>query len=510
MDKIYIDLNVPKAAVDEKIFGHFCEHAFGNIYGGFYDPDNKNSDKNGYRLDVLEALKEVAPTIMRYPGGNFVSNYHWEDGIGPKDKRKKVFEYAWLTEESNQFGTADFIEICRMVGAEPLICVNMGTGTIEEAMHWVEYCNGRGDTYYANLRRAHGYEEPFSVKYWGLGNESYGPWQMNNYTPDEYVNRAFQFAKAMRWADPTIKLIANGYEQRSEWAYAIGNKLWQTIDYVSAHHYSCGWGPFHREKYLETMCIADYMDKLNKLTYSSLYAGMNNISNCVKVAWDEWNMNGWAIDGVNDDNTYTLHDALVTALVFNMFIRNADTVGIANYSTFVNISGALSVNPDGIVMRAQYPVFKLLRHNTGKTLYESKVVGETFSVIMPESEKLGREPIHIDLLDMKQSGLSGSHTAPYIDAAVTMNDDGTVYVSIINKHESCDKEVYLNFFKDGNKLESVEAFTVYNDDIKACNTKEHPGQVGIKPLDLPRVENNGCKVLIKKHSINMLKFKVMD
>ena len=197
MTNIYVNLNVPRGEVDPKIFGHFCEHAFGNIYGGYYDPGNPNADADGFRLDVIEALKEVAPTIMRYPGGNFVSNYHWEDGIGPKENRKKVFEYAWLTEESNQFGTADFIEICRRVGAEPLICVNMGTGTIEEAMHWIEYCNGTGDTYYANLRRSHGYEEPFGVKYWGLGNESYGPWQMNNYTAEEYAIRPSSLPKLL-------------------------------------------------------------------------------------------------------------------------------------------------------------------------------------------------------------------------------------------------------------------------------------------------------------------------
>lgn len=142
MAQIDINLRQKLGSVEKKVFGHFCEHAFGNIYGGIYDPESGQADGDGQRKDVLELLERVHPPILRYPGGNFVSNYHWEDGIGPKENRKRRFEYAWLTEESNQFGTADFILLCRKLRAEPYFCINMGTGTIEEAMNWVEYCNG--------------------------------------------------------------------------------------------------------------------------------------------------------------------------------------------------------------------------------------------------------------------------------------------------------------------------------------------------------------------------------
>ena len=165
-NKVMIQLDRICGSVDRKIFGHFTEHAFGNIYGGIYEPDSPFADEDGQRKDVLEKLKQVNVPLLRYPGGNFVSNYHWEDGIGPKENRKRVFEYAWYTEEPNQFGTVDFILECRKIGAEPYLCINMGSGTVEEAMHWVEYCNGTGNNYYANLRRSHGYEEPFNVKYW--------------------------------------------------------------------------------------------------------------------------------------------------------------------------------------------------------------------------------------------------------------------------------------------------------------------------------------------------------
>ena len=217
MAKIRVDLEYPLFPVEKKLFGHFTEHAFGNIYGGFYDPQSPLADEDGLRTDVMALLRQVRVPLLRFPGGNFVSNYHWEDGIGPKEDRKRRFEYAWNTEESNQFGTADFIRLCRKVGAEPLICVNMGSGTAEEAMHWVEYCNGTGDTYYANLRRAHGYEEPFGVKYWGLGNEMYGNWQMESLTASQYASRAFQFAKAIRWVDPSVRLVACGLQEDADW-----------------------------------------------------------------------------------------------------------------------------------------------------------------------------------------------------------------------------------------------------------------------------------------------------
>ena len=506
MTNIYVNLNVPRGEVDPKIFGHFCEHAFGNIYGGYYDPGNPNADADGFRLDVIEALKEVAPTIMRYPGGNFVSNYHWEDGIGPKENRKKVFEYAWLTEESNQFGTADFIELCRRVGAEPLICVNMGTGTIEEAMHWIEYCNGTGDTYYANLRRSHGYEEPFGVKYWGLGNESYGPWQMNNYTAEEYADKAFQFAKALKWVDPTIKLVACGYEQITDWNVTVVKKLWQMIDYISAHHYSCVWGPFNQENYLETMCIGDYMEKLHKMTCSAITAGMNDTASSIKVAWDEWNFNGWALENAEDDKAYTLQNALVTALILNMFIRNGETIGMANYSTFVNITGALSVTEQGIVRRAQFPVFELLRHQTGKQIYQADVVGESYSVKLPQSQKLGREKISIDLLELFSGNGGDNHRSSYVDAAVTGDEDGTIYVSLVNKHPEEDMEVSLHFFWE-KEVTSLEDYTIYAEEIDAANTADRPDTIKVQKLDSAATKENRCDIVLKKHSINVLKFK---
>lgn len=503
---ITIDANRTKAAVDRKIFGHFTEHAFRNIYGGMYEPESSTADEHGFRKDVLDALKKVRTPLLRYPGGNFVSNYHWEDGIGPKSERKRVFEYAWLTEESNQFGTADFIELCRKVGAEPLICVNMGTGTVEEAMHWVEYCNGTGNTYYANLRRSHGYEEPFGVKYWGLGNEMYGLWQMNHKSARQYAEAALEFAKAMKWVDPGISLIACGYEQSSDWNYTVAKEIGSLIDYISAHHYSVGWGPFERDDYMGNLYIPEYMNLLTDLTLSAVNTGLNNVTDHIQVAWDEWNLFGWAVDGVNEDSSYTMQNALVTALILNFFIKNCDRIGMANYSTFVNINGAVSTHGDQLVRRPQFYVFDLLSNNTGERAVETYAEGEMLDVRVSQSEKLNRPKLGIDLTHPEEEKEERWVKVPAVDCAATVSADGTMYLSLVNKHpeEDITVDIEVNGWGD---IEAVKCSRIYHEDLAASNTLEHPEEVNIQEAARPEISGTCLKMTLKKHSVNLVQLK---
>lgn len=502
MAKIQVLTDQVKSSIDPLIFGHFTEHAFKNIYDGMYEPGSPLSDEDGFRVDVLEALRKVKTPLLRYPGGNFVSNYHWEDGIGPKSERKRVFEYAWLTEESNQFGTVDFIKLCRKIGAEPLICVNMGTGTVEEAMHWVEYCNGTGDTYYANLRRSHGYEEPFGVKYWGLGNEMYGLWQMNHKEAEAYADYALEFAKALKWVDPSIKLIACGYEQTSDWGYTVMKKIGTLVDYVSAHHYAVGWGPFERDNYRNSLYIPEYMQKLTDLTMAAVYSGMNDTSD-VKVAWDEWNLFGWLVDRVNEDSSYTLHNTIITALILNMFIRNSDKIGMANYSTFVNINGAVSTHENGIVKRAQYYAFELLANHTGSVAYPVYVDCEEFRIPVSESAKIGRPDPGIDLNNMNKAADTKLVDIPKIDCAASGDEDGRIYLSIVNKDpdEDIDVTIALSGLA-GYKV--VKSYIIYHECITAANTIEAPDTVVTQENEIPAVDQTGIQMKLKKHSVNLL------
>ena len=250
MARITIYANHIQNEISPFLLGHFVEQFRGNIPDGIYMPDNALSDEDGMRTDVLEKMREAGVTQIRW-AGNFSSAYHWEDGVGEKAGRPKKISFAWEDVEDNGHGTAEFIRLCKKVGAEPVIGVNMGSGTPEEAMNWVEYCNGTEDTYYANLRRSHGYADPFNVKYWCLGNEMYAQWQFGALNAQEYAKKAIHFAYAMRRVDPTIKLTAVGLETDPAWNYEVVEKLsvlpvpyaklaGNYIDYLSAHYYPIG------------------------------------------------------------------------------------------------------------------------------------------------------------------------------------------------------------------------------------------------------------------------------
>lgn len=491
MVNINVCLNRRLGNVNQNIFGHFCEHAFNCIKGGIFDPNNNLSNSFGIRNDVIEALKDVKVPILRYPGGNFVSNYHWEDGIGPKEKRKRVFEYAWQTEEDNLFGTIEFIELCKQANAEPYICCNMGSGTMEEAMHWVEFCNGTGDTYYANMRRKYGYSEPFNVKYWGLGNEVYGIWQMGNMNAEDYCKKALQFANAMKSVDNSIELIACGLETVPEWNYEVVKSLKDTISYVSLHHYSIGWGRFNKDDYLQMMSVSEYIDEQTSLLKSTIESAAGSKYSKIKIAWDEWNMFGWKIDNVDEDSSYTLENAIVTASILNKFIKNCNTVTLANYSTFVNITGAVGVKKDNIVLRPQYFVFKLFAEKTGNELLDIYTESERFSVRMPN-------PCNpVELVDRQIA---------FIDTEATFDiSKNTIYISVINKHNDTDFECNINISNYLSKM-FVTKYTIFNDSLQAYNSLDH--------CDVSIIEEqigftaNKFDVKIRKHSINIIQIQL--
>jgi alpha-L-arabinofuranosidase len=210
MAKINIDLDRKIGSVDRRIFGNFIEHLGRCIYGGVFDEGSPLSDGRGFRRDVLEAIRPLRIPILRWPGGNFVSGYHWLDGLGPREDRPRRVDLAWYAEESNRFGTDEFIQYCRALDTEPYICVNMGSGTMDEAQAWVEYANSTRNTHWANLRRKHGCPEPYQVKYWGLGNEMYGGWQIGALEAMDYVKKARAFGMVMKRMDPSIALVGCG------------------------------------------------------------------------------------------------------------------------------------------------------------------------------------------------------------------------------------------------------------------------------------------------------------
>ena len=273
MATITIDIRRRIDTIDPNIYGNFIEHLGRCIYGGIYEPTSTLSDERGFRMDVMRAVQQLKVPVLRWPGGNFVSGYHWMDGIGPKEKRERKMELAWHTVETNQFGTDEFIEYCRAVNTEPFICVNMGNGTMDEAQNWVEYCNGTEDTYYANLRRQNGYDEPHNVKYWGLGNEVSGHWQIGHKEPEEYANAALEFAKVMKWMDKNIELIACGSCMQNtgdmNFNRIVVEKLTDIADYLSIHMYVNN----REDNYYEYMGTSEHIEKYIRTVRGIIEAG---------------------------------------------------------------------------------------------------------------------------------------------------------------------------------------------------------------------------------------------
>lgn len=487
--------------ISKHIFGHFMEHSADVIYGSVFDPDSPLADEDGFRKDVLETLKHANVPMLRYPGGNFVSNYHWEDGIGPLEERPTCFDYAWQAKDDNRMGTVEFIKLCRKVGAEPYLCVNMGSGTAEEAMHWVEFCNGTGDTRFVRLRRSLGYAEPFRVKYWGLGNEMYGDWQFGAMNASDYAKKALDFAKAMKWMDPEIELVACGYDLGSDWNYETARVLKPLIRHLAIHHYSIGYGVFTEENYRQCMYIPDYITKLTNAARASIVAGTNDALSEIKIAWDEWNTHAWNLEKKDDDKNYTLRNAVLTAGILHSFIRSSNIVEIAGYSPFVNVCGAVSVKPDRVLKRPQYYVFEMLSRVFAECsrYVETWMSCDTCSLpeVIDYSNRLPEAKFALNAKSVVRLVETG-----YLDCVAAMNQVGSrLVLSLLNKSEERDYTVDVSVFGKNTVWKNAVGYELYHSDFDAANTVENPENVIAR--EVCPVSEDG-KVSVKRHSLTVV------
>ncbi len=371
MSRITVDLQRPVGTVDPRIFGQFIEHLGRCIYGGIYDEGSPLSDERGFRLDVLDKVRDLRAPILRWPGGNFVSGYHWTDGIGPKDDRPRRIELAWHDEEPNRFGTVEFIEYCRAMGTEPYICLNLGTGTPDEAAGWVEYCNGTGNTYWANLRREHGYDEPFNVRYWGLGNEMYGDWQIGAKTADEYVRFAQEFAKIIHWIDPKAELVSCGQTGWQDWDATVIDGLAKYVRYHSIHIYT--GSDDHWTNVLEP----EQSDRAIRFVREHIARTRLNqkIEHEIGIAYDEWNV--WYRNRTSPlEEQYTLSDALAVATFLNIFLHHADVVKIGNLAQMVNVIAPIFTSKDGLFLQTIYHPLRLYAEHGQSVSLDVHVAGD--------------------------------------------------------------------------------------------------------------------------------------
>jgi len=408
-------------SVDRALFGGFVEHLGRCIYGGIYDEESPLADDRGFRKDVLGLLRDLRPGVLRWPGGNFVSNYHWADGVGPKDSRPRRPELAWGAEESNRFGTDEFLGYCAELGAEPYICLNMGTGTLAEALAWIEYCNGSGDTAWARRRRENGRAGPYRVRYWGLGNEMYGEWQVGALTAEEYVREATRWARAIRMLDPGAVLVSCGMNGWNDWDRVVIDGLAGLADLHSLHIYTGSpdyWTnvlqPHQAERGIR--CAAALIER----------AGYNRrLTSLPRIAYDEWNVWYRTDDGMLEER-YDFPDALAVATYLNIFIRNCAWVRMANLAQLVNAIAPVVTTPDTAVVQPIYYPVLLHAQAALDVAVDVHVEGPAVSPLDPrDGTQRGRWPHRVADL--------GPFTL--IDAAATASADRRrVAVTLVNRN----------------------------------------------------------------------------
>jgi len=370
--RVALDLQRPLGHLDRRVYGGFVEHLGRCIYGGIYDQDSSLSDHRGFRQDVLELLRDLKLSVLRWPGGNFASNYHWQDGVGPPQERPVRSELAWGGVDSNRFGTDEYIEYCRELGAEPYICLNMGSGTLEEALAWVEYCNGARNTEWAERRRSNGHSAPYGVAWWGLGNEVYGDWQVGAMSASEYVAEASRWARAIRMLDPKAHLVSCGELGWTEWDRQVIDGLAHLVDMHSLHIYTGAedyWtnvlAPHAAERAIDT-CAA----LLSRAAYK------RNLAEPPKIVYDEWNVWFREMTGALEER-FVFADALAVGTYLNIFVRKCAWVRMANLAQMVNAIAPIVTTPDAAAVQPTYYPFLLHAQSHLEEAVDGHVEGPT-------------------------------------------------------------------------------------------------------------------------------------
>jgi alpha-N-arabinofuranosidase len=484
--RIKVDTERVIGQIDPKVYGNFIEHLGRCIQGGVFEEGSKLSDPQGFRKDVLKASQDLRVSLLRWPGGNFSSNYNWKDGIGPRDERPKRLEMAWGTIEDNRFGTHEFLDYVERMGTEPYICTNLGTGSWDEAQQWVEYVNYAGDTAMTKLRKKNGRDKPWGVKYWGLGNEMDGPWQMGHRTAEDYGKYALEAAKLMRWTDPNIQMIAAGSSNFNAdwigWNRTVLQHLKNHIAYLSIHMYV---GNPENDYYKLQATTVDLAERI-EITEGVIRAALADVPEGKKIyiAWDEWNV-WYRARGDKErgrrilEEHYNLEDALVISSFLNTFINHANIVKIANLAQLVNVIAPIFANENGIFLQTiYYPLQLFATHSHGSAL-NLFAEGPTFTTKAHES-------------------------VPYLDTSAAYKD-GTLVVNVTNRHRDQPIDAVIEL-EDKRFSGNWQASEVNGPDIKAENNFD---KTPVKTVTKSATANGtSLKYTFPAHSFTMLKGSV--
>ena len=481
--------------IDPRLYGSFIEHLGRAVYGGIYEPGHPSADKDGFRQDVLNLVKELNVPIVRYPGGNFVSGYNWEDGIGPKEQRPRRLELAWKSIETNQVGTNEFVAWCRQADAQSLLAVNLGTRGADAARNLVEYCNHPSGTYWSDLRAAHGFREPHNIRTWCLGNEMDGAWQIGHKTAEEYGRLACETAKVIKMVDPSVELVACGSSHSKmptfpNWEMTVLDHTYEHVDYISLHTYLGNQEndtPHFLAKSLEMDCfistVASICDSVRAKKRSKKQ---------INLSFDEWNVwfhsraadkqiAPWQIAPPLLEDIYTMEDALVVGCMLITLLKHADRVKIACLAQLVNVIAPIMTINGGAAWRQSifFPFAHASRFGRGVALNLN---------------------VHSPMYDVREY-----NQVPCLEAVATFNQEQeNIAIFAVNRNTDAALVVEgdVRAFSD---YRVVEHITLMHPDLNACNTAESPNVIAPQRNGDARLEAGILRAILAPASWNVIR-----
>lgn len=480
--------------IDKRIYGSFIEHLGRAVYGGIYEPTHETADEKGFRRDVLALVRKLGVPIVRYPGGNFVSGYRWEDGTGDRASRPRRMELAWEAVETNEVGIDEFQSWAKKAGAEVMMAVNLGTRGMEEAQALVEYCNGTADTYYADMRRRNGFSEPFGIKTWCLGNEMDGNWQMGSMSAADYGKIAAETAKMMKLTDPSIELVLCGSSNYNmptfgTWEMTALDAAYEQVDYVSLHQY------YHniRDNYEDFLARSVHMDAFIKSVSAICDAikAKKHARKTIQLSFDEWNVwyhsNGapyekWKTGTPRLEDIYNFEDALLVGCMLMTLQNNCDRVKMACLAQLVNVIAPIMTRNGGgaWAQTTFYPFLYASNYGRGETMR---------AIVNCEDSYVSRDGLCV----------------PYLETSVIHDPEKkeiTVFAVNRSKTEDMELSLTLEGFENAAAIEHVE---LYHDDLKAVNTEENVCVFPEKRA-ISSITSKHQKINLKKHSWNMVRY----
>src|SRR5690554_3890448 len=483
--------------IDPRLYGAFVEHLGRSIYGGIYEPGHPSADEQGFRGDVLSLVRELDIPVIRYPGGNFVSGYNWEDGVGPKDQRPRRLDLAWRTIEPNEVGVNEFVDWTRKAGSQVMMAVNLGTRGVDAARNLVEYCNHPSGSYYSDLRIKHGYAQPHGIKLWCLGNEMDGPWQIGAKTAYEYGREALEAAKVMKWVDPSIELVACGSSSRAmptfaEWEATILDLTYEHVEYVSLHTYYGNRDNDTPNFLARTLDMDQFINSV--ISICDYIKAKKRSKKTIHLSFDEWNVwyhsnesdkkiEPWSIAPPQLEDIYNFEDALLVGGMLITLLKHADRVKMACLAQLVNVIAPIMTNGKGGAWRQTifYPFKDVSNSGNGNVLR-----------LVVDSPKYDSK----EFTDV-----------PYLDTVAVNNEDtGEIVIYAVNK--DLEEDMLMECDLRGFDGYTVTSHTVLeHDDLKAVNTEDN--QYNVVPHDKGQslLKDGLLKAKLSKASWNVIKLK---